>query len=71
MTHLDLFSVLVDITIIFIVRERVRTHEIHFVKEFFPSLVLSRKHSILSLANQPITQLTSISPRDTGCVITL
>ena len=47
LTYFDLLGVLVDITVVFIIRECVVTHEFHFCKEFLPSLVFTRNHSVL------------------------
>ena len=55
LTYFDLLGVLVDITVVFIIRECVITHEFHFCKEFLPSLVFTRNHSVLSSAHSPLS----------------
>ena len=46
-THLDLPSILVYLTIIFVIRERVRAHEINIPEKVLPSFILARQHSVL------------------------
>jgi hypothetical protein len=52
-THLNLPSILVYLTIIFVIRERVRAHEINIPEKVLPSFILARQHSVLSSVDGP------------------